>query len=171
MIPLEQWKQIHGYEGLYWISNVGKVKNRFGKVLKPGRGSSGKGYLQVTLCKHGVVKSALLHRLVASAFIGNPEGYPQVNHKDENMLNNHVSNLEWCTAKYNINYGNHPKHASVAHSKGVFVIFSDGTDKYFLNQNEAAKYFHTSANYFNHWVTGFRNNPYGLTFESLGGVA
>lgn len=167
---MEEWLPIKDYEGLYWVSNTGKVKNRFDKVLKQFRGNSGNGYFEVTLSKHGIVRMNQIHRLVAGAFIPNPHNYPQVNHKDENMLNNAASNLEWCTAKYNANYRNHAKHASESHSKGVFVIFKDGTDIFFKNQFEAASYFGTTENYFNHWVTGYRNNTHGLTFESLGGA-
>lgn len=66
-----------------------------------------KGYLRVSICKDGINKHHLVHRLVARAFIENENNLPQVNHKDENPANNCVDNLEWCTAKYNMNYGIH----------------------------------------------------------------
>lgn len=103
----EIWKDILGYEGLYQVSNFGRVKSlKFGKekILIPGKNKK-TGYLQVVLCKENILKTYLVHRLVAEAFIDNPDNLPQVNHKDENKLNNVVSNLEWCDAKYNINYG------------------------------------------------------------------
>ena len=83
------------------------------KYLKPNTSKS--GYLSVELFdENGKSKRLLIHRLVAMAYIPNPENLPQVNHIDENPLNNAVSNLEWCTAKYNMNYGN---GAKTRHSK------------------------------------------------------
>ena len=110
---MEVWKDIKGYEGLYQVSNLGRVKrilfkNRMtekmkDKLLKPFRGK--KGYLQVTLCKNNKTKLFNIHRLVAEAFIPNPDNLPQINHKDENKENNRVENLGFCTIKYNHNYG------------------------------------------------------------------
>lgn len=103
---MEIWKDIEGYEGLYQVSNLGNVKSlRFGKdkVLKPIKIKN--NYLRVDLFKQGKHNLYLVHRLVARAFIDNPNNLPMINHKDENTSNNKVSNLEWCDAKYNINYG------------------------------------------------------------------
>lgn len=104
----EIWKDVVGYEGYYQVSNLGNVKSlNWRNVgcaknlwLKPHN----KGYLQVELAKGGIKKCFVVHRLVATAFIPNPCGYPQVNHKDENKRNNCVSNLEWCNASYNAIY-------------------------------------------------------------------
>ena len=110
----EQWKDIiiekngvtYDYTGLYQVSNLGRVrslgndKTRKERILKPK--INNKGYLQVILCKNGKVKTFLVHRLVATAFIPNPDNLPVVNHRDENPLNNCVDNLEWCTQKYNV---------------------------------------------------------------------
>ena len=115
---IEIWKDIEGYEGLYEVSSYGRVRSlgqfvnhnfggyayRKGRILKPGLGS--RGYLSVTLSKNGIQKQYTVHRLVAQAFIENPDNLPQVNHKDEDRTNNNVTNLEWCDAKYNVNYGN-----------------------------------------------------------------
>jgi hypothetical protein len=75
-----------------------------------------KGYLRLGLCKNGKIKYYSIHRLVAEAFIPNPNNYPCVNHKDENVQNNNVENLEWCTHKQNNNYKKHnlKKHISSA---------------------------------------------------------
>lgn len=102
---MEIWKNIEGYEE-YQISTHGNVKSlRFGKerILKPA--TNKKGYLRVILSKQGKLKGYLIHRLVAEAFIDNPNNYQQVNHRDEDKANNYIENLEWCTPKYNINYG------------------------------------------------------------------
>jgi hypothetical protein len=113
----EIWKDVSGYEGLYQVSNLGNVKSldrmeklKNGAIRKrQGRYLSLKvdkyGYLIAVLTKNARHKDFKVHRLVAAAFIGNPNDYDQVNHKDENKKNNVVTNLEWCNAKYNTNYG------------------------------------------------------------------
>lgn len=98
---MEIWKDVVGYEGLYQVSNKGRVKSRIGIRRTP---LSANGYKIVKLCKSGVVKFFLVHRLVANAFLPNPNCLPIINHKDENKLNNSVENLEWCTSEYNVRY-------------------------------------------------------------------
>lgn len=113
----EKWKAIAGYEG-YEISSLGKVKSlnykRTGKekILKPK--NNGKGYLRVALYKDGKCKYFLIHRLVGEAFIPNPMGLPEINHKDENKSNNIASNIEWCDRRYNNNYGTHTERSAAA---------------------------------------------------------
>lgn len=111
----EIWKDIDGFEGRYQISSLGKVKrskrvvlsaNRFGEFRKTIKekellGFYSKGYHRVLLDN----KKYSVHRLVAEAFIPNPDNLPIVNHKDENPSNNSVDNLEWCTVSYNLQYG------------------------------------------------------------------
>ena len=100
----EQWKSITGYEGLYEVSSLGRVKSlKYDKILKPGK--VGNGYLAVVLFRNGKGKTLKVHRLVATAFIPNPLGLPEINHKDENKTNNAKSNLEWCSRWYNTHYG------------------------------------------------------------------
>lgn len=102
MYDIEEFRDVVGYEDLYEVSNEGRVRNKnTGKVRKPHKNS---GYLVVILYKDGKQKNCLVHRLVAKAFISNPNNYPQVNHIDENKLNNNVENLEWCSAQYNTEY-------------------------------------------------------------------
>lgn len=108
----EIWKDIAGYEGLYQVSNTGKVRSFIRKselqspwhLIKP---HITRGYAFIALYTNKVKRSKnfLLHRLVAQAFIPNPNNYPEINHKDENKLNNAVDNLEWCTRSYNMCYG------------------------------------------------------------------
>jgi uncharacterized protein YerC len=113
---VETWKDIEGYEGLYQVSNLGRIKSfdktimvkiknqnivtKKGKILKPNNNNNS-GYNKVTLSKEGTNKPFTIHRLVAKAFIDNPENKPFVNHKDGNKLNNCVSNLEWVSLKEN----------------------------------------------------------------------
>ena len=119
----EYWKPVVGYEGLYEVSNLGRVKSlKFGKerILKPQKDTS--GYLCVTLCKNNNQCQFKVHRLVAEAFIPNPNNLPQINHKDECKTNNIVSNLEWCDRKYNVNYGTRTEKCS----KKVYQYTLDG---------------------------------------------
>lgn len=128
----EEWRDIAGYEGLYMVSNLGRVKslnyNRTGQegILKARNDSY--GYLQAHLYKDGKDKGCAIHRLVAKAFLPNPENYNEINHKDENKENNCVQNLEWCSRKYNVNYGTRNKRSAEKHinhprrSKPVIAI-------------------------------------------------
>ena len=98
-----EWKLIEGFGGTYSVSNYGDVKNnRTGKLMKPRKNE--KGYLHIGLTKNGKQKCMRVHRLVAQAFIPNPENKPQVNHIDFDRENNCVSNLEWVTNQENTQY-------------------------------------------------------------------
>lgn len=121
---LEEWKDIPGYEGLYQISNFGRVKSLFDNNGKRrdhilSGGNDADGYRLVLLYKDKKRRTKKVHRLVAEAFIPNPNNYPQVNHKDENKSNNNVCNLEWCDCKYNINYGTRSDR-SASKRRGIF---------------------------------------------------
>lgn len=107
---VEEWRNVVGYEGLYQISNLGRIKslrdnhnNPREKIMKQIFDKD--GYLKTILSKNKKHKCFMIHRLVAIAFIPNPDNLPQINHKDENKTNNSVENLEWCDHKYNVNYG------------------------------------------------------------------
>lgn len=129
----ELWKDIKGYENLYRISNFGRIisldrilrkKDRWGNVInyklkgKEIKSSlNNKGYSIIRLYKNKKSKTFLLHRLVAEAFIPNPKGLLEINHKDENKDNNCVDNLEWCTRKQNNNYGIQSKDGRRSTSK------------------------------------------------------
>lgn len=103
----EIWKDIQGYEGLYQVSNLGRVKSlKFKKDKMLNGGNNGNGYLFVGLSKNNKVKNHYVHRLVAIHFIENHDNLPEVNHiKESEKWNNAVTNLEWCTHDYNMNYG------------------------------------------------------------------
>jgi hypothetical protein len=98
-------KDVIGYEGIYQVSNVGEIFKVFPERLRQNKThpSSG-GYLKAVLTKDGITKHPTVHRLVANAFIPNPEDLPFVNHKDCDKTNNSVSNLEWCTRRKNIEH-------------------------------------------------------------------
>lgn len=105
-----EWKLIEGFDGIYSVSNYGEVKNnRTGRLMKQRK--TEKGYLRVGLTTNGKPKCMRVHRLVAQAFIPNPEDKPEVNHIDFNKENNCVNNLEWVTGKENTNHslGNRKK--------------------------------------------------------------
>lgn len=120
----EIWKDIEGFEGYYQVSNFGNVrsldryvKNPYGTLSLRKRKINKQrydkdGYKQVNLSKDGKNKYYFVHRLVAQAFLPNPNNYPIINHIDEVKDNNCVDNLEWCTVKYNTNYGNCPQNIS-----------------------------------------------------------
>ena len=102
----EVWKDVVSYEGLYQVSNLGRIKslnfNGTGKekIMRPRTGNR---YYMIALWKNGIRKDYLLHRIVAETFIPNPENKPFINHKDENCFNNSINNLMWCTHKENMN--------------------------------------------------------------------
>lgn len=110
---VEIWKPIMGYEGFFEVSNLGRVRSldRYDNLKHFRKGGLKKlskdkdGYLKVGLFKDGKQKLYFVHRLVAQAFLPNPNNQPQVNHKNEKKDCNIVSNLEWCDGTYNQNYG------------------------------------------------------------------
>ena len=114
---LEQWMQVSEFPN-YMVSSFGRVMNiRTFRVLKPGMNDT-TGYLHVNLCKDGDVSNKRIHRLVAEAFILNLTNFPCVDHKDRNSLNNHLSNLRWCTQKENQHNRSKRKNTSSVY-KGV----------------------------------------------------
>lgn len=104
------WRDVKGYEGFYKVSNSGEIlalkrPHCYRKTHLMSQCDDGRGYKIVCLCKNGTHKTERVHRLVAIAFIPNPNGFNEINHIDENKSNNFADNLEWCNRKYNINYG------------------------------------------------------------------
>lgn len=126
----EIWKDIDGYEGLYKVSDKGNVysverrdsrgRKCGGRVLRPSYDKD--GYLLVSLYKNGKAKKKRIHRLVIEAFVPNPNNLPDVNHRDEVKTNNELSNLEWCDAGYNTNYGTRIERIVQAQSKKVRAV-------------------------------------------------
>lgn len=143
-MEVEIWKPIPGYEGFYELSNMGYIrsigfirnlngkyyKRRSPRILKNGKDKD--GYVICALCKNGKTKTFRVHRLIAEVFVENPNSYPQINHKNEIKDDNRASNLEWCTAAYNNNYGSKPSLLSkslrnnIKKSKPIIQLTLDG---------------------------------------------
>ena len=140
---MEIWKDIIGFEGHYQVSNKGKIrsiKNNKIKELKPYKEIKRCGYLSVYLRLPGQKFTKKVHRLVAEAFIPNPNGFPEVNHIDENKENNCVENLEWCTGEYNLCYGTRLKRISESNKMKVAQYSLNGELlEIFNSQGEAAE--------------------------------
>ena len=147
----EIWKDIEGYEGLYQVSTKGRVKSlerktltKTGILLKTEEhildGNIDRyGYCRVHLFNQNCDKTFLVHRLVAKAFIPNPLNLPSINHKNEIKTDNCVENLEWCTVKYNDNYGNRNKRMSATQRKRR-PLFNRPVIQYSLDGKEIARY-------------------------------
>lgn len=153
---MEVWKDIIGFEGMYQISNFGRVKSlpkytysrgypqlRKEKVLKPCYTGKNRCYATVRL-NDG--KGYKIHRLVAQAFIPNPNNLPMVNHKDENTFNNNVDNLEWCTNKYNVKYSAKPLSDEHKRKIGDGNRGKKRNDKQIQHMKEIAKNRYTDIN-------------------------
>lgn len=111
----EEWRPVVGWEGKYWVSNYGQIRGRKG-VLKERIGIRGHRAVSLERGRKGKDRISvylLVHRAVAQAFIPNPNNLPIVNHIDEDPNNNRVDNLEWCTHKYNVNYGSCKEKMSI----------------------------------------------------------
>lgn len=149
----EIWENVNGYSN-YQVSNLGRVKSknweikakiknnskiiRKGKILKPIK--YGNYYAVDLVDNFGKIKRTLIHRLVAQAFIPNPNNLPCVNHKNEVKTDNKVENLEWCTHKYNCNYGTRNEKIKDKLGKPVYQINKDGLIiKYYKSISEAAR--------------------------------
>lgn len=155
---MEIWKDIQGYEGLYQVSNYGRVRSldryisykgigkalRKGKFLKPYQADN--GYLRVILQKDGKINNFAVHALVMKMFVGEKQANMQINHKDECKTNNNVENLEYCSAKYNCNYGNRTEKIIQKRQKPVIGLNMDGEIVYeFKNAKEAENFGFSSS--------------------------
>ena len=148
----EIWKDIEDYEGYYEVSNMGRVrsldrivrKNNGAKLSKGVvlKGDIARGYVRVMLHKEGVIKRFLIHRLVAKAFIPNPENKPQINHINRIKNDNIVENLEWCTQKENMQHAivNNKEYYDFLHAKGSENKCSVAVIQYSLEDIKIAEY-------------------------------
>lgn len=147
----EEWRSVVGYEGFYEVSSFGRVRciailTKWGSVTKVNRimkqRDTHDGYKRVSLSLNKKLKHKTVHRLVALAFIPNPQNLPEINHKDENTKNNCVENLEWCSRKYNANYGTLPQRESewgINHPKKSIPVVKMALDGEFLAEYPSIK--------------------------------
>lgn len=164
----EIWKQISGYEGLYEVSNFGRVKSlcagRWHTVMIRKPVPDKEGYYTVCLKKDGKYKNHKIHRLVAIEFIENPNNYPQINHKDKDVTNNRVENLEWCSSEYNLNYGDRIKK----YYKSVVQKDQDGnTIRTYESIKDAEKETGVLASSISCVLSGKRKKAGGYKWECL----
>lgn len=158
----EIWKDIKGYEGIYQISDLGRVLNvKRGTLRKPSQDKD--GYLQLSLSKNGKREYLKVHRLVAQAFINNPSELPFVNHLDENKKNNSVSNLEWCTQEYNNTYGSRAEKLLRKICK--VDLHSDRIIKTYLSISSAAKEYRINPSSISHCLSGKRKSCVGYAWR------
>ena len=139
---MEVWKEVFGYDVLYEVSNLGRVRTRYSKMtgyskdyrfVKPS--DNGNGYLRFNWKLNGRSKTVYLHRLVAEYFIPNPNSLNEINHKDENKQNNCVDNLEWCDHKYNCKYGTRNDRSAQKNRKKIVCV---ETGRIFESSTQAA---------------------------------
>lgn len=143
---MEEWRDVVGYEDLYEVSNLGKIRSSYtGRILSPG---ISQGYYYVALYKDGLRRNKQVHRLVAEAFLPNPMNHPLINHIDEVKTNNVVSNIEWCDYSYNVTYngnamriseslkGKTPWNKGKTMSDGFRRSVSDGMKNYYRQHKE-----------------------------------
>lgn len=159
---MEIWKDIRGYEGLYQVSNMGRIKGK-NKVLHLNTNTC--GYKHVTLSKGNVKKTALVHRLVASAFIDNPLNKPQINHRDGNKNNNTAINLEWETQADN---NRHAVKTNLRKTKKIVLLDGEGKAvKVFNNRMEVNEYLGRSVcqDLITRCCNGNRKTAYGYVWR------
>ena len=138
----EIWKVIENFPN-YSVSTYGRVRNNTtGLILK--QGDNGRGYKHVGLYSDTIKnKTIMVHRLVALAFLPNPNNLPEINHIDENKENNCIENLEWCTSEYNINHGTHNLRIGMnnPNRKPIYSITQTGDVMYFDSAKYAQRYY------------------------------
>lgn len=148
----EIWRPVIGYEGRYEVSNLGRIKS-LSRIVDNGysrrkirerilsQNLSHSGYRFIVVTKDGKQHSLRVHRLVAMAFIKNPHGYNEVNHKNEIKTDNRVENLEWCNREYNNNYGTRNLRIGIYASKRVAMLDMEGNVlRIFPSEKSAEEY-------------------------------
>lgn len=160
----EIWKDIEGYEGLYQISDLGRVRSIrkvvIGKALILKYGWTTGGYLTVSLCKHNIKKTIRVHRLVAEAFIPNPNNYKEINHINCNKKDNRKENLEWCSSSMNKKhaYQNGLLRNTFKPTSVILTNNNTGEEIYFDSMTKAAEYIGCCRQTIMEWLNG--TTPY-----------
>lgn len=158
----EIWKDIEGYEGIYQVSNLGRVKSlRSSKLLK--QYVNNQGYAQVTLSLNNVRCLKRVSRLVGCAFLNKNELQTQINHIDENKLNNTVDNLEWVTPKDNINHGT--RTVRMQETQGTKLKCSNG--KTYISMSQASRELNISISSISQHLSGKRSHVGGYIFKKV----
>lgn len=171
---MEEWRDIDGYEGYYQVSNYGRVKSlprktrngscKYEKILTPGNDKD--GYKIVNLCKNtNKGKTYRVHKLVAKAFLENPDNLPEINHKDENPANNMLDNLEWCTSKYNHNYGTWREKRTGKNNPRARKIRCIDTGEVFNTIKEASKAYSVGRTNIGECLSGRTKTAGGYKWE------
>ena len=157
---IEEWKDIKGYEGLYQVSNLGRVRNvKYNRLLKL---VCLLGYMTVNLSKNNHVIKKRVHRLVAEAFIPNPDNKPTVNHIDEDKTNNRVDNLEWATIQENNTHGSRVQKTS----KAVKAIdIATGEYNIYCSQSQCGRELGLKSSNINRALKGRLRQVGGYVFE------
>jgi len=178
---IELWKTIKDYEGYYEVSNMGNIRSidrvinhptkgaikRKGRILKSA--PNGKGYLTVMLCKNGVDRTLVVHRIVANGWVKNTQNNPQVNHINGIKTDNRVENLEWCDNSYNMEHAinNGLFKERIHKSRKPVVLIKDHSTISFNSGLSAAKYFNTSSGAIGNVLNGTRKSIKGYLVEYL----
>ena len=170
---MEEWRDIKGYEGIYQVSSLGRIKSlprytrngscKYEKILK--QCDDKEGYKILNLYKNGKHKTFRVHRLVAQEFIPNPNNLPEINHKDENPANNNLENLEWCTCKYNHNYGTWREKRKGKKNPRARKIMCTDTGKIFDTIKEASEYYKIGRTNIGECLAGRSNTAGGYKWE------
>lgn len=157
----EIWKDIEGYDGFYQVSNLGRVKSVKSKYLRK-LNLTHDGYCKINLSSNGETHWFRVHRLVAQAFIPNPENKPEVNHIDEDKTNNNVDNLEWVTRKENANHGTLYTRLSKINGKPVICVESGVT---YDSISQCARLMNIQQSSISQMLSGKRKSAGGYTFK------
>ena len=181
----EVWKDIVGYEGLYQVSNLGRVKSlkrkvyagrnrmrwQYERILSNNK-TNGNGYIVVSLNKESKSKNKYVHRLVAEAFLENTNNYKYINHKDQNTFNNNANNLEFCTAQYNSTYRDaHIKRGlkfrnNLVNSKKVYQLDeNENIIKEFPSMAEASRELGTNHTSIYACINGKQKHAFGYKWK------
>lgn len=173
----ELWRWVVGYEGLYMVSSYGRVmsvpkraarSNGYmasydGQILSPSNNT--KGYPSVSLHRDGRGRTRAIHRLVAEAFVPNPEGLPSVNHIDEDKTNNSVENLEWCTLEYNNNYGTRNNRISATTANTVQMLLDGKVVAEYPSARKAYEATGTTPSHISECCNGKRKTANGFQWR------